>query len=112
VGFYANVERKQRQLSQLRLLGLRRGEVVLLPLIQALVVGVAGTALAAGVAIGLAEVINGVDLAGAQQRSVALIQPWHLAVALGVTLLGAALAASFAARRAGRVAPAEGIRDA
>jgi len=112
VGFYANVERKQRQLSQLRLLGLRRGEVVLLPLIQALVVGVAGTALAAGVAIGLAEVINGVDLAGAQQRTVALIQPWHLAVALGVTLLGAALAASFAARRAGRVAPAEGIRDA
>ena len=45
-------------------------------------------------------------------RAVAVIQPWHLAVALGATLLGAALAASFAALRAGRVAPAEGIRDA
>jgi len=112
VGFYANVERKQRHLSQLRLLGLRRGEVVLLPLIQALVVGVAGTLLAGGVALGLAQVINELNLAGAGQRSVALIQPWHLAVALAMTLLGAALAASFAALRAGRVAPAEGIRDA
>lgn len=111
VGLYANVERKQRQLSQLRLLGLRRGEVVLLPLIQALVVGLLGTGLAAAVALGAARLINGLNLAGGGPRAVAVIQPWHLAVALGATLLGAALAASFAALRAGRVAPAEGIRD-
>ncbi|WPB85406.1 FtsX-like permease family protein [Sediminicoccus rosea] len=111
VGLYANVERKQRQLSQLRLLGLRRGEVVLLPLIQALVVGVVGTMLAALVALGAAQLINGLNLAGAGPRAVAVIRPWHLLVALCVTLLGAALAAGFAARRAGRVVPAEGIRD-
>jgi len=112
VGLYANVERKQRQLSQLRLLGLRRGEVVLLPLLQALFVGLMGTALAALVALVVVQLINGLNLAGAGQRAVAVILSWHLAVALVVTLLGAALAASFAAMRAGRVAPAEGVRDA
>ncbi|UPY38936.1 FtsX-like permease family protein [Sediminicoccus sp. KRV36] len=112
VGLYANVERKQRQLSQLRLLGLRRGEVVLLPLLQAVAVGMVGTGLAAVVAVGVVQLINGLNLAGAGHRAVAVIQLWHLAAALAATLLGAALAASFAAFRAGRVAPAEGIRDA
>ena len=108
VGLYANVERKQRHLSQLRLLGLRRSEIVLLPLLQALFVGAVGTVLAAGAAVGVAGFINGLELA---PRAVAVIQGWHLAAALGATLLGAALAAILAALRAGRVAPAEGIRD-
>lgn len=111
VGLYANVERKQRHLSQLRLLGLRRGEVVLIPLIQALCIGLAGVALAAVVALGTARLINQLQVTGEAQHAVAVIRPWHLGAALAATLLGAALAAIFAALRAGRVAPAEGIRD-
>ncbi|MBX9699743.1 MAG: FtsX-like permease family protein, partial [Acetobacteraceae bacterium] len=111
VGLYANVERARRQLAQLRLLGLRRGEVVLLPMLQAGLLALAGAALAAGLGLLAAEAINRLDLSRAGGRAVCVILPWHVAVAFAATLAGAMIAAAAAGLRAGRVAPAEGIRD-
>ena len=116
VGLYANVERKQRDLSLLRLIGLLRRELVLFPLLQAAAIALAGAALAGGVALAVAAVVNGLPLGGAAggpaDRPVCVVEPLHLLLAGLATLAGAAAAAAFAGGRAARILPAEGLRDA
>lgn len=109
---YADVERKRRALSQLRLLGFRRADAVLLPLAQSLLVGLAGAVAGGAAALLAGELVNRLDLAQAGGRAICVIAPWHLALAALATLAGAALAAIAAGIRAGRIAPAEGLRDA
>ncbi len=113
VGLWANVERKRRELAQLRVLGLRRGELVLVPLAQALATALLGAALACGGALLVAGLVNRLELGGGGEGGGAacVILPWHLAAATGATLLGAAVAAVAAGVRAARVAPAEGMRE-
>jgi len=115
VGLYANVERKQRDLSLLRLIGLSRRDLVVFPLLQALLIGLAGALLAAAVAMLVAGLVNSLPMAGANAagaRTICLIEVQHLLLALGVTLSGAALSAAFAGYRAACIQPAEGLRDA
>jgi putative ABC transport system permease protein len=115
VGLYANVERKQRDLSLLRLIGLSRRDLVVFPLLQALIIAAAGAALAGLLALAVAGVVNRLPLAGANAagaRAICAIAVEHLALALLVSLLGAALSAAFAGYRAARIEPAEGLRDA
>ncbi len=116
VGLYANVERKRRDLSLLRLIGLLRWELVLFPLLQAAAIALAGAALAGAVALAVAAVVNGLPLGGAAGqaagRPVCVVEPLHLLLAGLATLAGAAAAAAFAGGRAARILPAEGLRDA
>lgn len=119
VGLYANVERKRRDLSLLRLVGLLRRDLVLFPMLQAAAIALAGAALAGGVAVAVAVVVNGLPLAGASgapgavaSRPVCVVEPLHLLFAVLATLVGAATAAAFAGGRAARILPAEGLRDA
>jgi len=115
VGLYANVERKQRDLSLLRLIGLSRRDLVVFPLIQALIIAAAGAALASLMALSVAGIVNRLPLGGANAaggRAICAIAPEHLVLALLVSLLGAALSAAFAGYRAARIEPAEGLRDA
>ena len=114
-GLYANVERKKRDLSLLRLIGLSRRDLVVFPLIQALIIAATGAALASLLALAVAGLVNHMPLAGANAagaRAVCVIEARHLLMALLVSLLGAALSAAFAGYRAGRIEPAEGLRDA
>jgi putative ABC transport system permease protein len=115
-GLYANVERKRRDLSLLRLVGLLRTDLVLFPLLQALSIALAGAVLAGSVALAVAAVVNGLPIAGAAGGAVAarplcVVAPAHLLLAGLATLAGAAAAAGFAGGRASRILPAEGLRD-
>lgn len=113
VGLYANVERKRHDLSLLRLVGLLRRDLVFFPVLQATAIALAGAALAGSVALAVAVLVNGLPIGGvAPGRPLCVIAPLHLAVAALATLAGAVAAAGFAGRRAARILPAEGLRDA
>ena len=114
IGLYANVERKQRELSLLRLSGLTRHNVMLLPILQAAVVGLMGAALAAIVAISGSGLLNRLPLGDRSPtiRPVCVLEPWHLATAAIVSLVGAIIAAGLAGHRAAVILPAEGLTDA
>jgi putative ABC transport system permease protein len=110
VGLYAGVERKLRELSLLRLVGFRRGDLVLFTLAQAGLTGAAGALLAAGSALAIQAGLNRfwpVAEAGGALSAIALP---HLLVAVAGTIAAAALAAAFAGARASRIRPAEGLR--
>ncbi len=112
VGLYANVERKRRDLSLLRLVGLLRRDMILFPLLQSAAIGAAGAALAGVVALAVAFAVNGLPLGpSAERNAVCVLEPYHLGVALTVTLVGAMAAAAFAGARAARILPSEGLRD-
>lgn len=114
VGLYAGVERKRRDLSLLRLVGLSRRDLVLFPLLQAAAVGLAGAFLAELIALGVAAFVNRLSLGAvgaANGHPVCVVEPLHLLVATLVTLLGAMAAAGFAGARAARIPPSEGLRD-
>lgn len=112
VGLYANVERKRRDLSLLRLVGLLRRDLILFPLIQSAVIALAGSALAGLVAIAVAAVVNRLGLGTPEgAHAVCVLAPGHLLLATAVTTLGAIGAAIFAGARAARILPSEGLRD-
>jgi putative ABC transport system permease protein len=114
VGLYANVERKQRELSLLRLIGLMRRSVMLVPIIQAAVVALTGALAAAVAALGGSVVLNRVPLLddATNGRPLCVIETWHLMAAIAVSIAGAVLAAGFAGRRAAAILPAEGLANA
>lgn len=115
VGLYAGVERKRREMSLLRLIGLLRRDMVAFPLLQAVAIALAGTALAAAVALAVAGFVNQLSLGGAgggaSGRPVCVVDAGHLLVAALATLAGAAAASAFAGARAARIPPSEGLRD-
>lgn len=112
VGLWAQVERKRRDLALLSLLGMKRRALLLLPLIQAAAVGLAGAGFAFVVAAGVAGVLNRAFAGGVTgDRPVCLLTIGMGAAAAGVTLAGALIAAVLAGLRAAAVAPAEGLAE-
>jgi len=112
VGLWAQVERKRRDLALLALLGLRRRALLALPLIQAAAVALVGAVLAIAIAVGVATVLNRAFAGSVTgERPVCLLTLPMAAAAIGVTLLGALLAAVLAGLRAGAVPPAAGLSE-
>ncbi len=117
VGLFAGVERKRRELSLLRLIGLSRRDLVLFPLVQAAIVALAGATLAGVVALAVAALVNGLPLGGpagaggAGGRPVCVVTATQLLLAGLATLVGALVASGFAGGRAARILPSEGLRD-
>ncbi len=125
---WANVSRKQRDLSILRLQGLDRRAAVAFPAAQALAIGLAGWLVATLLYLLAASLINdtlGQDFAralgegflgGAIARDrvpdgeLALLEAHHHLLALGLCLLVALAAAAAAAKRIMKIDPAEGMR--
>lgn len=108
----ANVDRKRKELSVLRLVGLSTGDIVLFPMLQALYTAVIGWGLATGIFFGVSEAINhlfGDQLQGTQ--TLCLLLPEHILIALGLTAGCALLAAFVGGVRASRIEPSEGLRD-
>lgn len=112
VGLWAQVERKRRDLALLSLLGLRQRGLLMMPLVQAAAVALAGAALAFGIAAAVATILNQA-FAGTVtgDRPVCLLTGEMGAAAAAVTLAGAVLAAVLAGLRAAAVPPAEGLME-
>jgi putative ABC transport system permease protein len=110
---WANVERKQRELSVIRLIGLPASAVARFPLVQSLLIASAGLAGALLMFAIAATVLNRLYaetyIGGA--GAVCRLAPEHVSIAVGATLAIAAASALVAARRVLRIDPSEGLRD-
>lgn len=112
-GLYANVQRKRSGLALLRFLGLSATSLALFPIAQAALLGAAGAALAVTVAFLVAILVNHSfgDLLGLD-RPLCVILPQAALLAFGAAVAGACVVAAWAAHRASRLEPWEGVRPA
>ncbi|MCB1772395.1 MAG: ABC transporter permease [Gammaproteobacteria bacterium] len=109
---WANVDRKRKELSVLRLVGFRTGDIVWFPVTQAFYTGLLGWALAIGIYFGAAYAINGMlseQLAAGQ--AVCVLLPEHYLLALAMTVTAAIAAAALAGWRSARIEPSDGLRE-
>jgi putative ABC transport system permease protein len=108
----ANVERKRRELSVIRLIGFSTRSIVLFPVAQSVIIGLIGALGAGAVYIPVAVVLN-IWFAQSLRAGeyICRLLPSHFLVAVVGTLCGAGMAAAWAGYRAARIEPAEGLRD-
>jgi putative ABC transport system permease protein len=112
VSLWANVERKLRDLSVIRLIGLTSGSLVVFPLVQGALIALVGAVAASAVALAVAAAINRLYVTGLPAGSpICLLTLSSLAAMAGITLAAALAASLLAAWRIAGIAPAEGIRD-
>jgi len=109
---WANVDRKRKQLSVLRLVGFRTRDIVWFPMVQSLYTAILGWALAVSIYYATAWVINVMMIAQleAGQQVCRLLQV-HYLIALGLTCGAAVIAAALAGTRSARIEPSEGLRE-
>ena len=109
---WANVDRKRKQLSVLRLVGYRTSDIVWFPMVQALYTAVLGWVLAVSIYYVTAWLINDM-MAGQMEpgQQVCRLLPFHYAIALAVTCGAAVIAAGLAGLRSARIEPSEGLRE-
>jgi putative ABC transport system permease protein len=109
---WANVDRKRKQLSVLRLVGFRTSDIVWFPMVQALYTAVLGWALAVSIYYLTAWMINSMMAEQVEAgQLVCRLLPVHFAIALGLTCGSAILAAGLAGMRSARIEPSEGLRE-
>jgi putative ABC transport system permease protein len=109
---WANVDRKRRELSVLRLVGFNTGSIVWFPVLHAFFTGLMGWILAGFIYLGVQQSINQLFLSQlARVHSICRLLPEHFLIALGITLGSAVLAAALAGYRASLIEPSEGLRE-
>nr|VFJ48638.1 MAG: putative ABC transport system permease protein [Candidatus Kentron sp. DK] len=109
---WANVERKRRDLSVLRLVGFRTGDIVWFPVLQALFTASLGWTLASSIYIVVEQTINRMLVPQVQQGElVCQLLPEHFLITAGLTLFAAISAAALGGYRSARIEPSEGLRD-
>lgn len=109
---WANVDRKRREFSVLRLIGFGTGQITLFPILQAALTATLAWALACLVFLVVQAILNALfatTIGGGQP--VCRLQAWHLLAALAVTLVAAVLAAALGGRRVSQLEPSIGLRD-
>ncbi len=108
----ANVDRKRRELSIVRLLGFPTRSIMLFPVAQAALIGSCG-GIAAAVAYFLVAAVLNAGFASSLQKGelICRLLPGHFLGALLATLICAVTASAWAGYRASCIEPAEGIRD-
>jgi len=109
---WANVDRKSKELSVLRLVGFRTGDIIWFPMIQAVYTALFGWGLAAAIYHAAAMAIN--DMLSSQMdigQQVCDLLPIHYMIALGLTIGSSVLAAALAGFRSARIEPSEGLRE-
>ena len=109
---WANVDRKRKDLSVLRLVGFRTGDIMWFPVTQALYTAVLGWLLATAIYFAAAYAINNMlaeQLAAGQQ--VCKLLPQHFVLALILTVSAAVIAAALAGWRSARIEPSDGLRE-
>ncbi len=109
---WANVDRKQKELSILRLVGFQGGKIILFPVLQALYTGFLGWLLAVLIYLTAEQTINQILAPNLKiDRVICYLLPEHFFWALGLTLTVAAGAAILGGIRASRIEPSDGLRD-
>ena len=109
---WANVDRKRKELSVLRLVGFRTGDIIWFPIIQSFYTAALGWLTASLVYQGVAYTINRMFYAQLKQgENVCQLLPEHFLIALALTVTSAFLAAALAGYRAARIEPSEGLRE-
>jgi putative ABC transport system permease protein len=109
---WANVDRKRRELSVLRLVGFRTNSIVWFPVIQAILTGVLGWALASLIYIGVEQSLNHLFPAALNiGSSICKLLPIHYLWAAGFTLISCIFASALGGYQASRVEPSDGIRE-
>jgi putative ABC transport system permease protein len=109
---WANVDRKRREFSVLRLTGFRTRAIVWFPILQAAFTATSAWGLACLVVLAVQTSLNALfanSIAGGEP--VCLLQPWHLVAALAMTLAAAAIAATIGGQRVAHPEPSIGLRE-
>jgi len=108
---WANVDRKRREFSVLRLTGFRTRDIVWFPILQAAFTAVLAWLLAVGAYFAVQGVLNGLfaeSIGGGEP--VCRIRAWHLGLALLLTLVASSIAAAAGGRRVAQLEPSLGLR--
>lgn len=109
---WANVDRKRRELSVMRLVGFRTDSIVWFPVIQAILTGFLGWLLASLIYIGVEYGLNHLfPVALNMGSSICLLLPIHYIWAVGFTLISCILASALGGFKASRIEPSEGVRE-
>lgn len=108
---HAAVRRKDRMLGMMRLLGFPRLALLLYPLTQILVTGVAGSVLAGGFSLGVGAGIDALFASRLMGTSLCSLRADHFFIALGAVLLLSAVAGLRSAVQAAKIDPSVVIRE-
>ncbi|MCP4486509.1 MAG: peptide ABC transporter permease [Gammaproteobacteria bacterium] len=109
---WANVDRKSKELSVLRLIGFGSFVIVLFPVLQSLYTGVLGWLTAVLVYLGFEQLINRFLAPRLNlHHSLCYLLTEHFFWALGLTLVTAIIAAILGGLRASAMEPSDGLRD-
>ena len=109
---WANVDRKRREFSVLRLTGFRTRSIVWFPILQAMLTGMLGWLIAAIVFFGVQGGLNALfaDNVGSGE-SVCRLLPVHFLAALALTLVAASVAAATGGSRLAKLEPSLALRE-
>lgn len=109
---WANVDRKRRDLSVLRLIGWQTLGIICFPVFQGALIAILGSLLAGILFLVAQQVLNRLFASSlVSTEAVCRLLPEHYGVAVLATVLAAVIAASWGGYRAAQIEPSEGIRD-
>ncbi len=109
---WANVDRKGKDLSVLRLIGFRSSVIVLFPVLQSCYTAILGWLLAVLVYLGFEQLINRFLAPRLNlDQSLCYLLTEHFFWALGLTVVTAIVAAILGGLRASGIEPSDGLRD-
>lgn len=109
---WANVDRKKKELSILRLVGFKSGRIVMFPVMQSIYTAVLGWLLAVLQYLAFEYLINRYLAPQLNlDRALCYLLTEHFIWALGYTLLTAVFAAILGGIRAAAIEPSDGLRD-
>jgi len=109
---YSSVERKRKELSILRLLGLSGGMIFRFPIYQGIVISTSGVAIALLFFGIMATIINKLFQTHLQSgESFCTLTGIHIAIVFGSAILLAVISSVIAAYQATKMDPAEAMRD-
>ena len=112
VSLWANTERKRKELSVLRLIGLRSTALAMVPCIQSVCTAVIASILAIGLYAVSEQFINYLFRKQlVSQQVLSRMELPHYSAALGITVILAIAASLVAGFRTASISPSEGLRD-
>ncbi|MEN8131261.1 MAG: ABC transporter permease [Pseudomonadota bacterium] len=109
---WANVDRKRRELSVMRLVGFRTNSIILFPVMQAIITSVLGWLLASMIYLGVEQGLNQMFPTSLNMgNTICQLLPIHYQWAALFTLVSCIIASALGGFQASRIEPSEGVRE-